>query len=110
MKIKIRLIDDSGKEFSGEIELIPETGKTVTGKTVTNRGGPKIQLKKLVEENFFEAPKNSKNILDEMKNRSYHYKSTDLTKPLQDLTRGQNLRRISLKDEQGKIKLHWVNW
>ena len=119
MKIKINLIDDNGKEFFGETELKPTTDKSTTEKHTTEkhtaekpstRGGPKIQLKKLVDENFFQTPKTSKNILDEMKNRSYRYKSTDLTKPLQDLTRDQILRRISLKDDKGKIKLNWVNW
>ena len=114
MIIKINLIDDNGKEFSGEIELKPTTGKSTIRKSTieksSTRGGPKIQLKKLVDENFFQTPKTSKNILDEMQNRSYHYKSTDLSKPLQDLTRDQILRRAYIKDDKGKIKLSWVNW
>ena len=74
------------------------------------RGGPKTQLENLVKENFFQEPKSSKDMLEELKTRSYHYKATDLTKPLQDLVRDQFLRRESLKDQKNKSILHWVNW
>jgi len=74
------------------------------------RGGPKIQLENLVKENFFQEPKSTKDLLEQLQTRSYHYKSTDLSKPLQDLVRDQFLRRDKIKDKKGKPILHWVNW
>lgn len=115
MKIKIILTDDNGKTYEGEVNLNQTKNSTTIKSTKSKikkkkRGGPKIQLQNLVEENFFQEPKSTNDILEELKTRSYHYKSTDLTKPLQDLVRDQVLRRDTLKDKEGKSKLHWVNW
>ena len=59
---------------------------------------------------MFAKQKNMKNILDELKNRTYYYKPQDLTLLLRNLVREKTLRRIEQKNDKDKIVLHWVNW
>jgi len=113
MKIKIVVTDDDGKVFSGEVNLTKEKGTNkpqIDKVKKINKGGPRDRLQDLADENFFQNPKSMKNMIEELKNRSYHYKLGDLTRPLQSMTRDKILRRDSIKNEEGKTKLHWVNW
>jgi DNA primase len=73
--------------------------------------GPKAWLRELVEEKFFTQPKASRQILEELGNRSHHLKSTDLTRPLEALCHEKILRRKKLAAEEGKSAVyHWSNW
>jgi len=72
--------------------------------------GPKYHLTELKTEGFFEKPKNMKNILDELKNRTYYYKAQDLTLLLRNLVQEKILRRVEQKNDKDKKVLHWVNW
>lgn len=113
MKIKINLIDDDGKIFFGEVNLTGEKGSNKSQINKVNKikkEGPRARLQELTNENFFQNPKSMKNMLDELKNRSYHYKPADLTRPLQTMTRDKISRRDSIKNEKGTSKIHWVNW
>jgi len=113
MKIKISVTDDDGKVFSGEVNLTAEKGSNksqINKVKEIKRDGPRARLQELANENFFQNPKSMKNMLNELKNRSYHYKPADLTRPLQTMTRDKILRRDSIKNEKGTSKIHWVNW
>jgi hypothetical protein len=66
-------------------------------------------LLELVEESFFQSPKSSNDIREELESRGHHLNATDLTFPLQKLCHEKNLRRKKI-DRDGKQVLHWVNW
>ena len=85
------------------------TAKPVTNSTKTE--GPLAWLRELVDEGFFKKPKSSKNIQDELDNRSHKLRAPDLTLPLQKLCREKKLRRDRIAPAEGEKKvLHWFKW
>lgn len=84
---------------------------TKTTNTKGNKEGPKAWLRELASEGFFEKPKSSSDIREELETHSHHLKATDLTLPLQALCHERLLRRKKVAPENGgKLVLHWVNW
>ncbi len=96
------------KEITKQPKLIQKRNTVEKPKII--KKGPKHQIEELIKEDFFKSPKNMKNILDEFKNRSFHYKAQDLKLPLRTLCREKKLRRLEQKNDNDKNVLHWVNW
>lgn len=68
-------------------------------------------LEELKEENFFEEPKNSSGILSALAERGHHLKDSDLTLPLQKLTKRKLLRRKKQAPIEGRRKVwYYSNW
>ncbi|HHT9138974.1 MAG TPA: hypothetical protein ACFYEK_17230 [Candidatus Wunengus sp. YC60] len=73
--------------------------------------GTMTWLEELKEENFFEEPKNSSKILSALAERGHHLKDSDLTLPLQKLTKRKLLRRKKQAPIEGKREVwYYSNW
>ncbi|CAF3409753.1 unnamed protein product, partial [Rotaria sp. Silwood2] len=93
----------------------PGTGKpkakSNSNITKARTTGPKAWMLELVEEGFFNKPKSSANIIEELETRSHHLQASDLTWPLESLCHDKKLRRKKIAPEKGgKEVLHWSNW
>lgn len=104
MKIKIRLIDDSGKELEGEIELSPKRGST------KKKSPPKTESKTfiglhgginfLLSQNFLSSPKSVNQITEELKKEGYYHSKESVDKALRIdfVTKKKILTRIKEKN------------
>lgn len=105
---KLENIEKMLKVLTKQPELIKNHKTTEVKKS--GKKGPKYQIEELINEDFFVNPKSMRNILNELKNKTFHYKPQDLTLPLRNLVREKKLRRVEQKNDKDKTVLHWVNW
>lgn len=73
--------------------------------------GPKGRIEELIGDGFFNEPKSSADILKALGERGHHMKLSDITYPLQALTREKQLRRDKSEPPGGgKEVWHYSNW
>lgn len=111
MKIKISVIDNSGKNYEGEIELPQTKSGTKLQKAGTknwyNPGTTVEKIINLANEGFFDKPETITDIIEELKSKDFHYKSTDLTLPLRKIVRNNVIKKTkNLPD--GTISKQWT--
>lgn len=101
-------VDIKDKESNKRVNK--SSRSVASGKTKMNEG-PKAWMEELVTEDFFKTPKNINEVLIELGERGHHLKASDLTLPLQTLTKGKQLRRKKQASiEGGKLIWHYSNW
>ena len=98
MRIKISVIDDNGTNYEGQIELKPgkpiQVGATKQEESTKFRPGTTAdKIINLFDEGFFKKNRTISDIVNELKFRDYHYKTTDLTLPLRRIVRKQILKK-----------------
>lgn len=82
MKIKFTVIDDDGKEHSGEIDLssgksAKKIGKTVKSEKTDNYKGVGGGIRLLLDNNFFSSLKSVEEVKEELEKEGYfHSKET----------------------------------
>ena len=99
MKVKIRLTDDKGNEYEGDIEL-KSTFVTHESQTKANTPENKSQKKQGTVEKilslgdeFFKEPKTIKEIIEKLAERDFHFRASDLTLPLRKIVRSGKLKK-----------------
>lgn len=98
MKIKFTLIDDNGKEFSGETVLTPEEHPTKKSKKITQTySGLKGGIEFLMDNKYLDILKSSKDVHLELKKENYFHSKESVDKRLRFLVSKKTLARI--KDE-----------
>jgi hypothetical protein len=103
------ILSGGSNQANGKTAKVTKKATEGSGVTKKKSEGPKAWLLELVEESFFQSPKSSNDIREELESRGHHLNATDLTFPLQKLCHEKNLRRKKI-DRDGKQVLHWVNW
>ena len=73
-------------------------------KKITKKDSIFSLIENLKQENFFDKPKNLKEIQNELKKLNYHYAVTSLTNPLQRLVRQRVLGRILQKGKWAYVR------
>jgi len=109
LRIKISVIDDNGINYEGQIELKPgkpaQVGTTEQEESTEFRPGTTAEkIINLFNEGFFEKNRTISDIVNELKSRDYHYKSTDLTLPLRRIVRKQILKKTKELSDEKKSK------
>lgn len=108
MKLKFELIDNEGKIFEGETELIQKgKKKKIQTKNVSKwykEGSTIEKIVQLIENGFFTNSKSIAEIIDELKSKDYHFKSSDLTLPLRNIVRKGLLKRTKDLPSDNKSK------
>lgn len=72
------------------------------------RAGPKSWTEALIESGYFAGPRTTQDIIEALAERGHRVKRTDLTEPLQDLTRARRLSRKKAEDRRGKAVWHYA--
>ncbi|WP_016939599.1 hypothetical protein [Nitrosopumilus sp. SJ] len=103
MKIRIQLIDDAGVEHSGEIELKSTTvsKKNPKKQSFNDYSGLKGGINFLIDHNFFDQLKSSKDVNEELKKENYFHTIQSVDKRLRFLVSSKILTRIR---DEGKWK------
>jgi len=112
MRIKIILTDDKKNIYDGETVL----------KLIGKRKDPKKEKDKispwyktgcttekivcLIDEGFFDKARSLIEIVDELKSKDYHFKSSDLTLPMRRIVRKKFLNKTKVLSNDKKSK----NW
>jgi len=112
LRIKISVIDDNGTNYEGQIELKPGKPAQVDTRkkeesTEFRPGTTAEKILNLIEEGFFDKNRTISDIVNQLKSRDYHYKSTDLTLPLRRIVRKQNLKKTKELPD-GKKSKQWT--
>lgn len=100
MKIKITVIDDNNEAYEGEIELA-KTGNTKRVKiksksadaTWYKKGSTTEKIIALINEKFFEQNRTVGDIIEKLKSKDYHFKSSELTMSLRIIVRKELLKK-----------------
>lgn len=108
-KLIEHIVSGGSTNTSKKIPTINKTKTNASGVVKKKVDGPKAWITELVDEDFFQTPKSSNSIREELESRGHHLSPTDLTFPLQKLCHEKRLRRKKI-DRDGKQVLHWVNW
>lgn len=112
MKVQISIIDDDGNSYEGEIQLEKNQkskiiSKPTQKKSLIREGSTSDKISKLISEGFFDTNRTITDIIVELKNHDYHFKSTGLTFPLRTLVRSKILKKT--KDlPSGTILKNWT--
>lgn len=96
MKIKFILIDDNGKEFSGEIDLANKTSKSTEIKIPEEKSysGLKGGIEFLIDKKSLNELKTAKEVLEELKKENYFHSKESVDKRLRFLVTKKVLTRI----------------
>ena len=103
MKIEIKLTDDSGKLFQGEIDLKP-IGKKVSRKLPVSKPGKRVvkgtlpaRIGALIDTGYFKKPKTADDVKAELKLQGFHYNLDQVSMALLRTVRRMVLRRVTEK-------------
>lgn len=112
MRIKISVIDDNGTNYEGQIELKPgklvQVDTTKKEKSTDVRPGTTAEkIINLLEEGFFDKNRTISDIVNQLKSKDYHYKSTDLTMPLRQIVRKHVLKKTKELSDR-KTSKQWT--
>lgn len=91
LKIKFVLIDDDGKEFSGEVDLKPSKS-SIRSETPTEKkySGLKGGIEFLMDNQFLEKLKSSKEVFSGLKNENYFHSLQSVDRRLRILVSKKN--------------------
>lgn len=100
MKIKIIVTDDNDVTYDGEIELT-KTGSTKKTKlksksidsTWYKKGSTTEKIILLINEKFFVQNRTVGDIIEKLKSKDYHFKSSELTMSLRIIVRKELLKK-----------------
>ncbi|MDE1818704.1 MAG: hypothetical protein KGI19_08895 [Thaumarchaeota archaeon] len=100
MKVKISIVDDNGKTYEGEIELIKAGSikrTTIRSKSPDSKGYKKgsttEKIIALIDEKFFDQNRTVGDIIEKLKSKDYHFKSSELTMSLRTIVRKELLKK-----------------
>lgn len=112
-KLVSRLLADGSEENeeNRQSKRKKSSGQARAKNSVVKKDGPLAWLRGLVDDGFFNQPKSSSNIREELETQGHHLKATDLTAPLRTLCNEKLLRRKKMSPKKGsKAVWHWVIW
>jgi len=109
MKVKVIVTDDDGTNYEGEIILSKNT-KNPEKKSTQSSYRPGSTAEKiilLINEGFFNENHIISEIVEELKTHDFHFKSSDLTLPLRNLVRKNQLKKTK-KLLDGSTAKQWT--
>ncbi|MBI2657144.1 hypothetical protein HYX08_00445 [Candidatus Woesearchaeota archaeon] len=100
MKVKIKLTDNNGDEYEGDIEL-KKTSVAHKSPTRINtnenhsrkKQGTVEKILSLGTYEFFKEPKTIKEIIEKLAEKDFHFRASDLTLPLRKIVRSGKLKK-----------------
>ena len=99
MKVKITIMDDSGKKFFGEVDLVSTTSQEIEKQeeiliVKKQYSGLKGGINFLIDEGFLSTPKSSKEVAEELRKENYFHSLQSVDKRLRFLVTTKSLTRI----------------
>lgn len=111
MKIKITVTDDNGETYEGEMQLAKngnvksaKTKSKSTGSTWYKKGSTTEKIIALIDEKFFEQNRTVGDIIEKLKSKDYHFKSSELTMSLRIIVRKELLKKTKDLSDGTKSK------
>lgn len=110
MKIKFSIIDNDDETYEGEVDLKKKNKSTSnkpnqkSAKNWYRSGSTTEKIIALIDESFFDQNRTVGNIIEKLKSKDYHFKSSELTMSLRAIVRKGLLKKTKDLPDDTKSK------
>ena len=87
-----------------------EDGTTHRRRGRSARNGQQTLVRELIDDGYFDSPREISEVLAELRQRGHVFKHDDLGTPLRRLTQARELRRYEAKDGDGPARWKYQRW